>query len=46
MFKEDKAHYIGYFNYGRAEGIGAYIFADGSYYYGGFHNNEAHCENG
>jgi len=31
---------------GRAEGLGAFIFKDGSYYHGEFHNNSAESNNG
>lgn len=46
MYKQDKSLYLGYFNYGKAEGKGAFIFADGSYYIGEFHYNCAESLSG
>lgn len=46
MFKQNGDLYIGYFNHGKAEGKGVYIFTNGSYYEGEFNNNYAECEQG
>ncbi len=39
MYKSDGSLYIGEFQKGKAEGKGAYIFTDGSYYQGNFKDN-------
>jgi hypothetical protein len=41
MYKPDGSIYIGHFDHGRAQGAGAYIFANGSYYNGAFERNHA-----
>lgn len=46
MYKNDGSLYVGEFLKGKAEGKGAYIFADGSHYEGNFKDNEANDENG
>ena len=41
MYKSDGSVYLGYFNHGKAEGKGAYIFNNGAYFNGEFRNNLA-----
>jgi hypothetical protein len=41
MYKPNGSMYVGYFEQGRAQGQGAYIFEDGSYYKGEFNHNVA-----
>ena len=37
---------MGHFHAGRAEGLGAFILANGDYYYGGFKENNADSADG
>ena len=46
MYKSDGSVYLGYFNHGKAEGKGAYIFNNGAYFNGEFRNNLAETQNG
>lgn len=46
MYKPNKSLYIGHFYHGKAQGKGAFIFADGSYYFGDFNKNCAESQNG
>lgn len=39
MYKPDGGIYIGHFNFGKAQGKGAFIFKDGSFYQGEFFEN-------
>lgn len=44
MYKKDGSLFIGRFEKGKASGLGAYLFPDGSAYEGDFINNYAHGE--
>jgi hypothetical protein len=46
MFKPDGSLYLGYFDHGKAQGKGVYIFKDGSYYQGDFNSNCAESSHG
>ena len=46
FYKKDEALYVGYFQNGKAEGTGVYVFPDGSYFEGFFKNNQANCTDG
>jgi hypothetical protein len=41
MYKQDGSLFLGQFSLGKAQGNGAYIFKDGSFYSGTFNNNIA-----
>ena len=41
MHKPDGSLFLGYFSHGKANGIGTYIFNNGSFYAGYFNNNVA-----
>ena len=41
MYKDDGALFIGYFDHGKANGPGRYIFKNGSYYDGEMRDNTA-----
>lgn len=46
MYKPNGSIYIGYFQKGRAQGQGVFIFPDGAYYKGQFKNNRAEDHQG
>ncbi len=47
MFFNDGSYFIGHFQNGLAEGEGYYLMANGDWYRGGIHQNEAEtCANG
>ena len=46
MYKPNGSVYIGYFDNGRAQGRGVFIFDDGSYYEGDFNRNVAQTQKG
>lgn len=46
MYKPNGSIYLGYFENGRAQGRGVYIFEDGSYYEGEFNRNYAETTKG
>jgi len=46
MYKPNGSIYLGWFDHGRAQGKGVYIFDDGSYYNGDFNKNAAESKNG
>ncbi len=46
MYKSDGSLYMGNFSKGRASGMGAFVFANGSYFIGKLESNQANCEEG
>jgi len=46
MYKPNGSIYLGYFDHGRAQGKGVFIFDDGSYYLGDFNKNVAESKIG
>ena len=46
MYKSNGSIYLGHFTDGRAQGRGAFVFPNGSFYKGDFSNNCAETKNG
>lgn len=46
MYKQNGGLYLGWFDHGKAHGRGAFIFPNGAFYDGEFHQNMAYGENG